>query len=252
MPPEYYPQVDHVHHIAPWAHDDALAFGIPGSRMTMIPCGMHPARFRIEADRRTLRRTHAVPDGTFVILSVSAVNRHHKRVDHLIEEVSRLDGDVLLWIDGNPEDPAVLDLARRRLGERCRITHVPSETIPELYGLADVMALASLTESFGIAVIEALGTGLFVLAHDSPHFEWMVEDRACLVDMGTPGRLADRLRELMGRREALRCPARADRARRRFDWMALKPDYLEMYRKVATAGAATARRARVGQTADSR
>jgi len=234
-PPQYYPPADHVHQVACMAYRAALAFGIPEAHMTLIPSGIHTQQFASAAGRGELRKKYAVPDGSFVVLSVSAINRAHKRIDYLIEEVSRLEGDILLWIDGNVEDPSLLDLARQRLGRRCRITHVPSSDVPELYRLADVMVLASLTESFGLAVVEAQCSGVPVLTHNSPHFEWLVGDRDSLLDMSVPGNLAARLRELVGRRQELAGPAqaRAESVRRRFDWSSLKPAYLEMYRKLA-------------------
>lgn len=242
MPPAYYPRVDHVHHIAPWAVKQAVAAGVPEATMTLVPSGTYPQGFDISASREELRRKYDVSPDAFVVVSVSAVNRTQKRVDYLVEEVSRVDGDILLWIDGNPEDPTLVELAERKLGTRCRITHLPSFSVPELYRLADVMALASTTESFGIAVIEALSTGLFVLTHDSSHFDWLVADRDCLVDMTSEGSLADRLRTLMTRRDELRSEERAARTRSRFDWNALSRDYLDLYDKVASVSAERAPR----------
>ena len=237
MPAPAYPSGAHIHHVAQAAYREALIMGVPESRMTLVPCGFDAGRFAAKPDRGELRARHGIPESTFVILVVSAVKRIHKRVHYVIDEVSRLDGDVLLWIDGNPEDPAVLEIAFRKLGPRCRITHVPSVDVPELYRLADVFAHGALEESFGLAVVEAMSSGLPVLVHDSPHFEWLTEDREFLVDMRVTGNLALRLRQTMNRREEFRRRAqeRAPRVQQRFDWRALAPAYVEMYRKVAAS-----------------
>ena len=237
-PPSLYPRVAHIHHVARAAFEDGIAAGVPESHMTLVPCGLHTVRFAPPATREALRRKHGVGPGTFVVLAVSAVKRVHKRVDHIVREVQGLTGDVLLWIDGNPEDGGLVEQVRRDLGERARITHVPSSDVPELYALADVMVHAALGESFGLAIVEALSSGLMVLAHDSPHFEWLVEDRACLVDMAAPGMLAVRLRELQARPVSggAAPAARRARVRERFDWSALRPAYADMYRKVAALG----------------
>ncbi len=235
IPPQYYPRVDHVHHVAQPLFEEALAAGIPESHLTLIPCGIHSQRFRTTVSRQELRRKHAISDSTFVILAVTAVKRMYKRVDHIIEEVSRLEGDVLLWIDGNPEDRSIPELARRKLGTRCRITQVPSSEVGQLYHLADVMVHACLDEAFGLAVVEAMSTGLMVLTHDCPHYQWLVQDRDCLVDMSVPGNLTARLRELASRTEALtlRSRSRSAAVHQRFEWSSLRPAYVEMYRKVA-------------------
>jgi glycosyltransferase involved in cell wall biosynthesis len=203
--------------------------------MTLIPCGIHTGRFTPAQSRQAIRERHSVHQSAFVILVVTAKKRAHKRVDYILEEVSRLEGNVLLWIDGNPEDPTVEDLARARLGERCRLSYLPSERACELYQMADVFVHASLEESFGLAIVEALSSGLPVLVHDSPHFEWLLNGRECLLDMSVPGALSKRLREMLQFKDQIvaRSAARAADIRRRFDWSSLASDYIEMYRNVA-------------------
>lgn len=235
VPPQFNPRVAHVHHVSKITYDTALAQGAPASAMTMIPPGIHAAQFSIDASRQELREKYHVPQDVFLVLAVSAIKRTHKRVDYIIDEVSRLDGNVLLWLDGNPEDASLVALARDKLGPRCRISHVPTAEVVELYRMADVMAHASLSEAYGRAIVEAVCSELMVLVHDSPHFEWLVQDRECLVDMKTEGSLAARLGQLRGRRErsSTSAAAAANRMRHRFDWAVLAPAYKEMYERVS-------------------
>jgi glycosyltransferase involved in cell wall biosynthesis len=235
MPPRYYPRVDHIHHVAQVAHSAAIAHGIPPHKMTLLPCGLHADRFPILEDKQALRQLHGIAPGTFVVLAVCAVKRDHKRVDHIVNEVAKLEGDVLLWLDGNPEDATVVELARDRLGPRVRITHVPSAEVASLYRVADVMVHAALEESFGLAIIEAACSGTPVLVHDAPHFEWLLGDRGGLIDMQSEGALAARLRAIVAAREHEVAVARtlANHVRSRFDWQALVPQYLEMYTRLA-------------------
>jgi glycosyltransferase involved in cell wall biosynthesis len=237
IPPAYYPRVDHLHHCSLVAYQGALAAGIHPSHMTLIPCGVHAEKFSPGEAKVRLRQKYQIPRGTFVVLMVSAVKRDHKRIDYAIEELARVNGDVLLWIDGNPESPEIPELAQRLLGSRCRITHVPSEQVPELYQVADVMVHASLEESFGLTIVEALCTGLPVLTHDAEHFRWLVEHADSYVNMARAGALAARLQELLAGREALAARGRLRSAavRARFGWNVLKPQFLEMYLR-ATAG----------------
>lgn len=244
IPPRYYPPVDHIHYVAPAHHADALAYGVPASRTTVIPCGIHTEKFARSADRAELRRKYGVAESTFVALCVSAIKRTQKRVDFVIDEVSRLPGvgmsdDVLLWLDGNPEDKALAESAAVKMGGRCRITHVPSNQVVELYGLADVLVHGALEESFGLAICESLCAGLPVLAHDTPHFRWLTGSPDYLVDMTVSGALAERLDKVRaGRGElAARARERAPEFRPRFDWRSLGPDYVELYRKLARGAA---------------
>lgn len=234
MPPSYYPRVDHIHHVAQAAYANAIAHGVAPERMTLVPCGLRVERFPVLDDAQALRARFGIAPSTFVVLAVSAVKRDHKRVDHIVREVGRLEGDVLLWLDGNPEEEALVVQARERLGSRLRITHVPSAEVATLYRAADVLVHAALEESFGLAIVEAACSGTPVLVHDAPHFEWLLGERSRLIDMGAEGALTARLKFISGDREGERAAARARAAavRRRFDWGVLAPQYLEMYMRV--------------------
>jgi glycosyltransferase involved in cell wall biosynthesis len=242
MPPADYPPADYVHHVAMQAYMDANAHGYAADDMTMIPCGIASERFVTSKSREELRREHCVPLDMFVILSVAAINRTQKRIDYLIDEVAQLDGDGhLLWLDGSFDhgDPTLLDYGRDVLGARMRFTHVPSDRVGELYRLADLMVLASVNESFSLSVAEAMIAGTRVLAHDSPHFRWLVKDESMLVDMREPGALAARLAVLRDQHHAAahapdQMAVNAGRARARFDWRAVAPQYMDLYKKVKT------------------
>jgi glycosyltransferase involved in cell wall biosynthesis len=247
MPPADYPRADHIQQVAAVTFDDAAAYGHPTVDMTLLPCGFHPQRFETALSREALRRQYGVDDDTFVILSVAAINRNHKRTDHLIDEVAGLDGKWLLWLDGSLDhgDPDLLAYARQRLGERCRITHVASDKVGELYHLADVMPHAATFESFGLSLVEAAACGLPVLAHDSAHFRWLLTNPRCWVDMTEVGALAARLQGLIRDRSELAAMKQADEVRGRFAWNSLREAYVQLYANTAADSAALARR-RVG------
>lgn len=235
MPPGDYPPADHLQHVAVGPYQECLDAGIPASAMTLLPCGFHPERFESPLDRAALRRLHGVGDDTFVVLAVAALNRDHKRVHHLIDEMARLDGDILLWLDSSMDqgDPTLIDHARRMLGERCRLTHVASEDVGQLYAMADLLAHAAVFEAFGLAIVEAASTGLPVLVHDAPHFRWLVPNPACWVDMSVPGLLAERVALLRADPQRLRSMRARDAVRQRFAWQDLRAGYRALYDRSA-------------------
>ena len=240
-PPGICPRHAHLHHVQEGSYQQALALGDPPARNTLIPCGVHAARFQVADSRAALRQRHGIGANTFVVLVVAAVKRAHKRVDHVIDELAGLDGDVLLWIDGRPEDPTVVAQAQQLLGPRVRISHVPSGQVGELYALADVLVHAALEESFGLTVVEALCCGLPVVVHDSPHFAWLTGTPAALVDMQQPGALRQRLALMLVQHRA--APGSAHRlgdaqalqVRQRFDWDRLQHDHAALYRRLANS-----------------
>lgn len=235
MLPQYYPRADRMHQLTGPFIDDALREGVPRNLLSMIPLGFYPDRFARAESREALRRRFGVSPDTFVILSVAALKRVHKRIDHLVSEAQRLKGDFLLWLDGSPEDPELVAEARTALGPKCRITLVPSKDVGDLYHLADVMVHGALEEAFGLSIVEGLSTGLPVLTHNSWHFEWLTGSREGLVDMSSPGTLAAKLQGMMDRRvdDSEAGNQRSIGVRERFDWQNLKPAYLEQYRTLA-------------------
>jgi len=229
LPFELQPRADFAQFVSRSMHDDALAAGLDPYCSDFVPCGVDFGRLAPSADRDTLRRHHGIGSDTLVLLDIAAVNRMYKRVDWLASEVARVPGDVLLWIDGSLEELDLVDEMRNLLGKRVRITHVPTESVGDLLAMADVFVHAALDESFGLAIVEALSTGLPVLVHSARHFRWLVEDERFLVDMSTEGALAARIAALERDRASLAALAPRESTWRRFDWDAVRDGLLAMY-----------------------
>ncbi len=207
MPPGDYPPADHVHHVAMQAYTDAEAHGYAGKDMTMIPCGIVSERFATPKSRAELRREHGVPEDAFVILSVAAINRTQKRIDHLIDEVARLPGTSIScgWMQLRSRRPVAPRIRPRQLGARLRFTHVPSDRVGELYALADVMVLASINESFSLAVAEAMIAGTPSSRTTRRTFAGWSATNPCWSTCSNPARWRPRLAAL---REHARFPRR--------------------------------------------
>lgn len=236
MPPGDYPPADFTHQVSVVTEAEAVAYGHDAARMETIPCGFDPGRFEVAMDRRALRERHGIGQDTFLVMSVSAINRGHKRTHHLIEEFAGVEGDAVLWLDGSLDhgDPDLLDHARERLGSRIRISHLPSEQVGELYRMADVMPHAALFESFGLALVEAASCDLPVLAHDAPHFRWLLPNPACWLDMTEPGALRARLEEFRRDPAARAAATLGPQVRERYGWERVRLEYLDLYRQVAS------------------
>lgn len=240
FPFPYWPYPDLVLHCSPVPYQQDLDVGVPAEKLALLPIGIWPERFEVTASRTELRRKYEISDSTLVLVSIAALNRSQKRIDHLIAEVARVDGDLLLWIDGSQSfdsDLSLIDLARERLGERCRITHVPSELVGELLAVADVMVVASLLEGFGLSIVEALCSGTPTLTHNSSHFQWLIGQPELMLDMSVPGALAARLETLLTEHGALQAYADKAHFRAKYSWQSLRQEYVDLFRRVALGAA---------------
>jgi glycosyltransferase involved in cell wall biosynthesis len=168
-----------------------------------------------------------------VILSVAALNRYHKRLDWLIEEVAMLPQPrpfLLLVGQEESETPVIRMLAARRLGpDGHSIRSVERHEIADIYRASDVFVLASLGEGLPRALIEALGFGLPCVAHDYPVTQFALGDHGELGDLAVSGELARLLARTLARGDT----AEAKEARRRFahqnfSWDRLRARYVKL------------------------
>ena len=120
------------------------------------------------ADGR-LRARYRLPPGRPLILSVGRLSPE-KRADVLLHAAARLSQDALLAVAGGGPDAAALRALAARLALAGRVRflgHVPGPDLPGLYRLADVFAIASQAELQSLATMEAMASGLPVVAADA-------------------------------------------------------------------------------------
>lgn len=226
-----------IHQVCDSGLTQALEYGIDPARMYLIPYGIAPERFNARETRETVRARLKLPLDKFIILSLAALNKKHKRLDYLIKEVSSLhDDSIFLCMAGEPTDETdeIRELAKNLLPGRHAFLTVPRVKIPELLNAADLFVLASLYEGFGMVLIEACSAGVPVLCHNSERFRWILGDAALYADMAMPGDLASNIQEVVGDmdvRSAL-CRRGRERVESTYSWKNLIPRYLDMYKDV--------------------
>lgn len=200
----------------------------------MIPHGVDLKRFRpgVATD---FRLRHGIPADAFVVISVGTIGRTHKRMDHVVEEVARVDGAHLVVVgQESPETPAVKALGERLMAGRIVFETLPHDALPEAYAAADAFVLGSLFETFGIVYIEAMAMGLPVICTDHVNQRSIVKE-GLFVDMKRPGALAAALSGTD--RAAFAALGRRGRAvaEHDYDLEVLKAKYLDAYRAIAAA-----------------
>jgi glycosyltransferase involved in cell wall biosynthesis len=242
-----YRWADHVHQLTPVAANEARAAGHDPSRQTLLPLGVRfgaiPKPIATQ-EKAALRRRLGIPVDRRVVLSVGALNRRHKRMEYLISEIASLpEPRPFLVMLGQVESdtPAVRATADLYLGHgNYQMQTVDRWQVDSYYRGADVFALASLTEAFGLGLVEAMGHGLPCIAHDYPVARFVLGEEGVFADLRRPGALATRLADVFGMPDTAGSRARRHLSvKSRFGWAALAPAYVEMVIRCAAVGLAS-------------
>lgn len=136
------------------------AAGVPADKIEIIPCGIPiPTRFPLRAE---IRESWGIPADAFVVGSLARLMPHKGMAD-LIRAAARVpdpEGRLHLVIGGDgPERPTLETLAASLLKERALFVGRVKEA-SEVYAAADVFALTSYEEGFGLVFIEAALQGV--------------------------------------------------------------------------------------------
>lgn len=187
-------------------------YGAARSRLRIVPCGVDLAKFtpenRAEA-RATLSDRLGLTDVP-IILFVGRLDPL-KGADLLLDALARMQTPAqLVLVGGDEADP---ERARLRdltyslgIADRVRLVDAaPQEELPAYYRAADLLAVASHYESFGLVAVEALACGTPVIAPRVGGLPAIVHDgeNGALLDFRSPLLYAERLDALLADTEAL-------------------------------------------------
>lgn len=202
-------------------------------RATVIPNGVDPAAF---APGPRARGAFGLPEDAPVALMVSALIPS-KRVMEGIRCVARVP-DLHLRVAGDGPLRAEVDACGRALlGARYARVNVPHAAMPGLYRAADVLLHMSRDEPFGNIYIEALASGLPVVAHDNRASRWILEDQGLLAETADEAAVAGALVRALSRRSEDHVAARRALVLRRFTWRRVAEQYAAFFGEVLEARA---------------
>lgn len=149
---------------------------MPIVKSIYIPNGVDLVGFKIKNDR--------LKNGTKIVLAVGAFTEQ-KRLNLAIDAVAKLKNVKLIIAGGGGElKEKIMDYGLKILGKyKFQILSVPFEKMPEVYSKADVFTLPSTSsEAFGNVLVEAMASGLPVVATNNPIRSEIVGDAGILTD----------------------------------------------------------------------
>jgi glycosyltransferase involved in cell wall biosynthesis len=151
-------------------HDYFRDAGVPESRLTYCPHSIEVKRFaepnqELEKKAEDWRRKLDIPEETRTLL-FAAKFQWEKRPIELMKAVSQMN-DVVLIMVGNGEFESDVKAFAAKSPQRFRIVPFQNQSLmPVVYRLGDVFVLPSISETWGLGVVEALACGRRVLISD--------------------------------------------------------------------------------------
>lgn len=172
-----------------WAKN--WAFGV---KLVTIPNGVDLEKFTPSRVKKDLKMERPI------ILSVGALEwyKHHERT---IKALSHLKKESLLIIGSGSQKEKLEKLGKSLLGSRFKIEKVEFKDIPIFYRSADLFCLPSWDrESFGIVYLEAMASGLPVVAPDDLSRREIVGMGGIFVDVTDPEKYAKAINEALNKK----------------------------------------------------
>jgi glycosyltransferase involved in cell wall biosynthesis len=192
--------------VSRWTAARVHALGVRKARLSIVPNTVDELRFRPGERSPELLRLYGIAPGEKVVLTVARLDAEeaYKGCDRVIEALPSLDGRVRYVIAGSGNDAARLQALATQLGVADRVTFagfVPDAELPAHYRLADVFAMPSRGEGFGIVFLEAMASGVPVLGGNCDGTVDALAEGALgrLVDPGDVGAISEALGQLVRR-----------------------------------------------------
>ncbi len=225
----------------------ALAGRLGIRRVRLWPKAVDAERFRPQAASAEMRAllSDGHPDAPLVVYAGRV--SFEKRVDVLAEAVGLLDPGTRVAVVG--DGPALPWLKERLAGAPVVFPgFLDGERLAAAYATGDVFAFPSDSETLGFAAIEAMASGVAVVAADAGGIPHIVhhEKNGLLVAPGDAVALADAIRRLTRDDDLRRALAAAGRREaERWSWDAATTDLVRRYRQARRVhGMARARKRR--------
>lgn len=196
--------------LAKWAKNWAWR-----SKVVKIPNGVDLSKFKPEGEKLYLNLERPI------VLSVGTLSwyKHHERA---IDAMGYLDkGSLLIVGDGEQRD-WLEGRGKKMLRKRFKIQSFGYLDMPKVYRSCDLFTLPSWSrEAFGIAYVEAMASGLAVVAPDDESRREIVGNGGLLVNVENPYQYAEAIKAALKRDWSKDARKQAER----FSWDKITNDY---------------------------
>ncbi len=188
--------LDFIHHVTDKYLEECQIY--PKEAQKLLP---HFVSFDFSLDYALINRIKQLANGKKIILSVGSLDNSYKRLDLLINALSSSPENYFPLLIGpsSHETPVLLNQLKSKFGNgNFYIGEVDHVEMGTFYEVADVFISCTKSESFGLAMVEALSFGLPVICSDSPVSRFVLKENAMLIDINTPNDILNALDNLPG------------------------------------------------------
>jgi len=213
-------------------------YGASQDKIAIIPCGVNLDLFK-PVDKETARQELGL-DHQKVILFVGRIDPL-KGLEHLLGALTYMDGEkppLLMIVGGDEHSQGQVQLLQS-MAKDLRIEKwvsfigsVAQDRLPLFYSAADICAIPSYYESFGMVALESLACGTPIVASDVGGMRYMVsqDEMGRIASDNSSRHLAGAISELLIRAEGNERHIKTRRARMtEFSWAAIADRMLQEY-----------------------
>ncbi len=190
-----------------------------GSKVAIIPNGIDVSKFHPKGEKIDFGVKGKI------ILSVGALTwyKHHEKT---IQAVARLEDASLVLVGRGDRRSELKELGEKLLGKRFRILESAYKDLPKIYRSADLFVLPSWSrEAFGIVYLEAMASGLGVVAPNDESRREIIGHAGILTDVDDASKYADDIKNALEQEWMSKATDQA----RKFSWSYIAVQYHKLF-----------------------
>ncbi|MDO8638492.1 MAG: glycosyltransferase family 4 protein [Candidatus Daviesbacteria bacterium] len=192
------------------------------TKLVKIPNGVDLTKFNPQGKKININLPKPI------ILSVGALEwyKHHELE---IEAMAKLDHGSLLIIGAGSQLESLNKLGQEKLPGRFKIISVKFEEIPDYYRSGDLFTLPSWDrEAFGIVYVEAMASGLAIIAPDDAPRREIVGEAGILTNVNDSSKYAAAIRQALAKKWGQLPRQQAEK----FSWDKIAYEYKKLIQEI--------------------
>ena len=235
----FFRKLAHVNHIiAISTHAKSQAcdrLGLDPQQITVIPLGVNHRVYTSTAHGRG-RYAHRAP--YFLYVGSADANKNLHRLIDAFRLIADQWPDIELLLAGKwqtePMNAMQREIEEKHLTNKVRLLgFVPADDLPSLYANAFAFVFPSLSEGFGLPIIEAMASGIPVIASDIPVFREVAEDASLLVNPADTEAWAQAMASILASNDlATNFRIVGQQRSMRFHWQTVAEETWAVYEKI--------------------